>query len=138
MSRPKKKKLDFILLEARTNKQEGDIAGSKLLKFYNHLGNEIKRYFEIKSCGFEYSGKKTARFSFAVKKKGDVLIKGPSTNQEKHVKRFRSSHKKTFVKNKRVYAKEKIDFKLRDFITRWKDSNIDRIKEMYILDLKVL
>ena len=35
-------------------------------------------------------------------------------------------------------AKEKIDFKSRDFITRWKDSNIDRIKEMYILDLKVL
>lgn len=134
----KRKKLDFILLEATTNKQEGDIAGSKLLKFYNHLGNEIKRYFEIKSSGFEYSGKKTARFAFAVKKKSEILIKGPSTNQEKHVKRFKSAHKKTFVKNKRIYAKEKTDFQLRDFITRWKDSNIDRIKEMYIFGLKVL
>jgi len=32
----KKMGFEFILLEAKTNKQEGDVAGSKLLKFYRH------------------------------------------------------------------------------------------------------
>ena len=39
----KKKKNEFALLEAMTDRQEGDIAGSKLLKFYNHLAEELGR-----------------------------------------------------------------------------------------------
>ena len=31
------KKFEFIMLEGRTKKQEGDIAAKKLLKFYKHL-----------------------------------------------------------------------------------------------------
>jgi len=53
---------EFILLEARTKKQEGDVAGSKLLKFYRHIGNEIEKYFKIKSRGFEYNGKNRELF----------------------------------------------------------------------------
>jgi tRNA nucleotidyltransferase (CCA-adding enzyme) len=52
----KKKKYEFLLLEIGTRKQEGDIAGSKLLKFYRHLDREISQFFEIKAKGFEYSG----------------------------------------------------------------------------------
>mgnify|MGYP001586999742 CR=1 FL=1 len=134
----KKKNLDFILLEARTNKQEGDIAGSKLLKFYNHLGNEIKRYFEIKDRGFEYNGKKTARFAFAVKEKGEIIINGPSIDQEKHMKRFKSGHKKTFVKNKRIYAREKTDFTIKEFLNNWKKKNVKVMGDMSIEKLTIL
>ena len=54
----RKNKFEFILLKATTNRQEGDIAGGKLLKFYNHLESEITRVFEIKKKGFNYNGKK--------------------------------------------------------------------------------
>ncbi|MFC1710952.1 nucleotidyltransferase domain-containing protein, partial [Nanoarchaeota archaeon] len=52
----KKKKQEFLILEAKTRKQIGDIAGSKLLKFHRHLEFEIKPYFEIKNRGFNYNG----------------------------------------------------------------------------------
>ena len=38
----KRAKREFILLKVKTNRQEGDIGGSKLLKFYNFLGKEIE------------------------------------------------------------------------------------------------
>ena len=129
---------EFILLEVATNKQEGDIAGSKLLKFYNHLTAQIERYFEIKNKGFEYGQGKEARFFFVVKSKRETISRGPEIKDKKNVDNFKKSHKKTFVKRGRIYAKDKIDFKLKDFIVRWKSSNIDRIKEMFILNLRIL
>ena len=134
----KRKGYEFILTEIETDKQEGDIAGSKLLKFYNHLNGEIKRYFEIKDSGFYYEKKKSAKLFFVVKKKGDFLVSGPSVNDTENVKKFKAKHRKTFVKNKRIYAKEKVNLSIRDFIVRWKAENVDRIKEMYIVSFMVL
>ncbi|MCX6749750.1 MAG: nucleotidyltransferase domain-containing protein, partial [Candidatus Pacearchaeota archaeon] len=56
----KNKGYEFILLQLTTAKQEGDIAGSKLLKFHRHLKDELSKFFDIKAKGFEYSNKKTA------------------------------------------------------------------------------
>ena len=133
-----KKGYKFILVEVKTNKQEGDIAGSKLLKFYNHLTTQIERYFEIKNKGFDYSQGKTAKYFFVVKSKGEIIAKGPEIKDKKNVDAFKANHKKTFISKGRIYAKDKIDFKLKDFIVRWKSSNIDRIKEMFILSLRIL
>ena len=71
----KKNKQEFILLQTKTNKQEGDIAGSKLLKFYNHLTKEIQKQFEIKERGFNYNSKKSARYFFVGKKKKEIIWK---------------------------------------------------------------
>ena len=51
----KKKKLEFLTVNLKTDRQEGDIAGSKLLKFYNHLSTEIGKLFDIKDKGFNYN-----------------------------------------------------------------------------------
>ena len=56
-----RKKYEFSLLELKTQKPAGAVAGSKLLKFYNHLENEIKRFFEIKNKGFEYNQENSAK-----------------------------------------------------------------------------
>jgi len=136
--RAKKKKYDFAVFEAGTDKQEGDVAGSKLLKFYNHLDNELKRYFEVKGKGFEYSNKNTAKFAFSVKKKKEILLQGPRLDDKENLKRFKSKHKKTFIKNKRIYAKESVNLNLKEFIILWKKSNKDKIKEMYIVSFKFL
>ncbi|MEN7982288.1 MAG: nucleotidyltransferase domain-containing protein [Nanoarchaeota archaeon] len=137
-SSAKKNKYDFILIESKTNKQEGDVAGSKLLKFYKHLTIEIEKYFEIKNQGFNYNHKQSARYFFVLKKKKEILCSGPNIKDKKNIKKFKSQHKKTFIKNKKIYAKEKIEFTINKFIRKWKVKNKKRIKEMYILDLKVL
>ncbi|MDP2672610.1 MAG: hypothetical protein Q8O84_02250, partial [Nanoarchaeota archaeon] len=134
----KKKKFEFILLEAKTDKQEGDIAGSKLLKFYKCLENEIIRFFEIKEKGFNYNNKKSARFFFVVKNKGEIVLSGPKEEDKKNVLAFRKKHKHAFVKRGRLFAKEKISFSMKDFIGKWKLKNKRQIKEMSIKDLEIV
>ncbi len=133
-----KNKFEFILIESKTNKQEGDVAGSKLLKFYKHLTIEIEKYFEIKNKGFNYNHKQSARYFFTVKKKKEILFNGPDIKDKSNIKKFKSQHKKTFIKNKKIYAKEKIDFTINEFIKKYKTKNKKIIKEMYVRGLKVL
>lgn len=132
-----KRGLEFILLKIITDKQEGDVAGSKLLKFYKHLNNEILKFFEVKAKGFEYQGKKSARAFFVGKKKPWILVTGPSINDKENLKRFKNKHKYCFIKNNRIYSKEKIKPNLRIFLQDWKKKYEKITKDMYITDLKI-
>ncbi len=134
----KKKKYEFLLIEAKTDKQAGDIAGSKLLKFYRHLSSETEDFFQIKKQGFNYNGKKSARFFFVVKDKGEIIRAGPSLEDKKHVKRFREKHKKTFSDKGRIHAKTKIDFTLKDFVNTWVKKNRRKLREMDVKGLRVI
>lgn len=133
----KKNKHEFLLLEAKTNKQEGDVAGSKLLKFHNHLEKEISKFFEIKKKGFNYNDKKSARYFFVVKPKKEIIYQGPSIKDKKNLARFKKEHKKVLVKKGRVFAKEKIDFSLKEFISKWKLKHKKKMKDMSIEELKI-
>lgn len=133
----KKKKFEFIQLKATTKKQAGDIAATKLLKFYKHLASEISKYFEVKNKGFEYDGKKSGGFFFVVKRKKDILISGPHLSQKKHVVAFKKRHKKTFVKNKRLYSREKLGFNIKKFIEDWKKKNSKKMRDMSVSGLKL-
>jgi len=134
----KKTKSEFILLEAKTNKQPGDIAGSKLLKFYNHLEEEIGKLFAVKDKGFEYKDKQNARFFFVVKKKKERILAGPKINDKYNVMKFKQRHKNTFAKKGRVYAKEKTALNLKEFIDFWKKKNSKKMKEMSISGLRIV
>ena len=129
---------EFVLLNISTNRQEGDIAGSKLLKFYRHLCFEISKIFDIKAKGFEYSKGKTARFFFVGKKKKELLISGPRLDQEKHAKRFRIKHKTIFIKNSRLYAKLPLNFTLKQFLQNWKAKNQKKMRDMNIIKMEIL
>ena len=133
-----KNKNDFILVEFKTLKQEGDVAGSKLLKFYRHILFEMEKFFEIKNKGFNYNGLKSSRCFFVVKVKKEIVYDGPSLKDKKNVKKFSKEHKKCFKKNGRIYAREKIDFGINDFLRKWKRKNIKKIEEMYIDDFKII
>jgi len=132
----KKKKYEFMLLEAKTDKQAGDIAGSKLLKFYRHIGSEIEDFFHIKKKGFNYNGKKSARYFFVIKDKGEIIRAGPYLKDKKHVAKFKKKHKKTFYDKGRIHVKKRINFTLRDFVNTWKTKNRKKIREMDISGLK--
>jgi len=47
-NKSKKKSLEFLKIKIKTKKEEGDVAGTKLLKFFNHLGRELNLAFEVK------------------------------------------------------------------------------------------
>ena len=133
-----KKKLEFVLIEAKTNKQKGDVAGSKLLKFYNHLEDEIKEYFQITNKGFEYDEGKPAKFFFVTKRKKEIISKGPKVKDKKNTAKFKKRHKRTFTRAGRLYAREKINFKIKGFLKSWKVKNKKRMKEMSISKLKII
>ena len=133
----KKKKYEFLNLIAYTDKQEGDIAGSKLLKFSKYLESEIGKNFYIKNRGFEYGDKKTAEIFFVLDKRKEILYPGPFINDKKHLEDFKKKHKKVFVKNKRVYSKEKNTINGQEFIKKFIVKNIKIIKDMSITNLEI-
>jgi len=133
----KKNRNDFIQIIIKTNKQAGDIAGSKLLKFYKHLESEISKYFKVKSKGFEYNKEDNATLYFVAKNKGYTIFSGPKTNDKKNALKFKNKHKSTTVKKGKLYAKKKIKFDLKSFISNWKAINKRKLVEMYITGFKV-
>jgi tRNA CCA-adding enzyme len=134
----KKNNYEFILIETNTNKQPGDIAGSKLLKFHRHLEKELKLCFEIKNTGFNYNKEKSARYFFVVKSKGDKILQGPSLADKENAIKFRKKHKSIFTRSKKIYAREKIKSNIKDFFEDWKKKNKARISQMYITKLEII
>lgn len=134
----KKSRNDIIILKAATDKQEGDIAGSKLVKFYHHLNEEISGFFEIKNAGFEYSNKKTALYFFEAKSKNEIIRKGPEIPDKDNVRKFKKMHSRTFSKGGRIYSREKIKLNLKDFLNKWEYKNKKIIGDMSIKELRVI
>lgn len=134
----KRKGAEFILISAETNKQEGDVAGSKLMKFYRHLAEEIEKLYKISNKGFDYHGKKEAEYFFVAKSRGEIMHKGPSLLDKKNVALFKKHHRNTFVKGKRIYSREKINKKIGQFIEDWKKKNSDKMRVMHITKLEII
>jgi len=133
----RKIKGEFAMLEIKTNKQAGDIAGSKLLKFAKLLENEASKYFEIKSKYFEYNDAQAAFLYLIIKKKQDRIISGPPICHLLNLTKFKSAHKSVFIKQGRSFAREKISFNFQGFLKRYIEKNKISIKSMGITGLKL-
>lgn len=124
------KRYNFVL-KAKTSKQEGDIAGSKLWKFYLLISRELEKYFFIGKNEFEYDDKKTGNYYFKIKKKKQITIEGPPVIAVKNVVKFKRKHKKVYVKGGKVYAREK-GISIDRFLSNFKKSNKKRMRDMGI------
>jgi tRNA CCA-adding enzyme len=127
-----KKTEEFLKIRAVTDRQSGDIAGSKLHKFYKLFEKKLEDNFEINNSYFVYDDKQTAYFYFILKKKKSILIKGPPVTAVENVVRFKKKHKSAFIKNHTVYSREKPE-KIREFVSEFKKKNRNRMKEMGIV-----
>jgi tRNA nucleotidyltransferase (CCA-adding enzyme) len=130
-----KNKYEFAGLEFTTNKQKGDIAGSKLLKFYKHLKDEMSRYFDVKKSGFEYEDSDKSKCFYVVESKKIVLVEGPFVKDIKSIEMFKKRHSKFITKKGRVYAEDKVDFSIQEFVSKWKVKNEKRMNEMGIISI---
>lgn len=133
----KKKKAEFVKIMVVTNKQKGDIAGSKLLKFYKFLIKDTDKFFEIYSKNFEYLDQDFAYYYFVLKKKNERILEGPPLKLKDAVENFKKEHKETFIKNDRVYCKEKIGFDFNQFFNKFKNENKGVMNDMGITNIKL-
>jgi tRNA nucleotidyltransferase (CCA-adding enzyme) len=134
----KKSRAEFILLSAETDRQEGDVAGSKLMKFYRHLSEEIRKFYNVSNTEFSYGEAKEAEFFFTAKKKREIIQQGPDLRDKQNTSVFRKHHRNTFVRGNRLYARDKFDKSIKEFIEGWKRDNSKRMKEMNITKLDVI
>lgn len=133
-----KKRKDFVIIKTSTDKQEGDIAGSKLLKFYKYLTTEISRFFIVKEKGFEYYNTDYADYFFIAEKKKEILYSGPYLEDKENCSKFRKEHKDVYEKAGRLYAKESMNNNLKEFLEKWKNKNFKIINEMHITKLEFI
>lgn len=134
----KKNKKDFMVMEIKTERQEGTIAGSKLLKFYENLVREFERFFVIDKKVFEYNGKQMARFFLVGNKKKEIVFSGPFIKDEKSCREFKKKHKEIYKKDGRFYAREKNNLYFKDFIEKWEKKYSEKISKMHIKELRVI
>lgn len=132
-----KNKNEFVKVTAKTTKQKGDVAGTKLLKFYKHLLSEIKRFYNVKKSGFEYGGENGAMYYFVVKKKKFIIYSGPKKTDKKNIAKFKKEHRQVFEKGKKLYSKESVNLSLKEFIKKWEIKYKKKIKQMSINELKI-
>ncbi len=136
-AKAKKNKAEFVKIELTTNKQPGDIAGTKLKKFASYLEKEIARYFEIIDKEFDYSGENKANLYLAAKSKGEIIKIGPPANLEAHAAAFRKQNKNVFEKNGVLHAKIKARGSAKQFIKSFAKKFTKTIKSMDVAGLRV-
>jgi len=124
-----------LILEAKTNKQEGDVAGSKLLKFFNFVSRDIEKYFVVSRKEFEYDNKKSARYYFSIKKRKEIICQGPEIHKVENLLAFKHAHKNVFIKKNKAYAKEKVNINIKQLV---KDIDKRVMKDMGMIGLKII
>jgi tRNA nucleotidyltransferase (CCA-adding enzyme) len=118
-----------LIITIYTDRQAGDIAGSKLFKFFSFIEYKLLKNFDIKNKEFEYDGNKKAKCYFNIKQRKEIIIQGPPINKVENLLAFKQKHKNVFVKTHIAYAREKA-VSISEFI---KDLKSDKtLKDMKI------
>ncbi|MEK6896043.1 MAG: hypothetical protein AABX12_01110 [Nanoarchaeota archaeon] len=130
-----KQNAEFVHARIETDRQEGDIAGTKLKKFHYALEHEIAKEFELIKHYFVYSGARHADVYLLVRPKKEIVVRGPPVALKKHVLAFKKMHKKVFEKNGRWYARAVPERSGSAFCTAFAKN--DMVKQMGIARLEI-
>lgn len=128
----------LLHLKISTNRQPGDIAGTKLKKFANFLKNELSRYFTLLKEEFVYDEEQSADVYFIIRSKKEIIKIGPPISMKKHAIEFKKRNKNVFEKNDILHAKIKLNFSAKEFLNKWKKDNHNKVKEMGITGFDVI
>jgi len=132
----KLKKHKLTIIKSSTNRQKGDIGGSKLRKFHNYLTYRLKKDFEIKISEFEYDEEaNSARNYFVLQQKKEIIIEGPPITHVENLTKFKKKHKNCFIRKGKAYCKQKSK-NINEFISELKKDKI--LKEMDVIKIELL
>lgn len=99
----------FMKIIFTTDKQEGDIAATKMKKFFDFIVYELERKEQkVIEKEFVYNGNQEATGYLIVKESKEVIVRGPPVNMKDAVVNFKKFNKNAVVKGKFVYAKKKV------------------------------
>ncbi|MEK6894185.1 MAG: nucleotidyltransferase domain-containing protein [Nanoarchaeota archaeon] len=132
-----KNKDNFISIQIQTDKQAGDIAGTKLKKFFELVVREVKKDFILNDSYFRYSGGNIGEGYLIAKPKKELVRIGPPLHMKKAILSFKNKHANTFERNKHIHARMNIDFNLREFLDSWKSGSKTLMEQMHITDFKI-
>ncbi|MEK6918874.1 MAG: nucleotidyltransferase domain-containing protein [Nanoarchaeota archaeon] len=127
---------DFAIIEITTNKQEGDVAGTKLLKFSKMFASEMKRYYENPEITFYYDEKQRGIMFFTGKKIKEAIIKGPPINMPEAVKAFMKKYQATINDGKNLCAAVSLNLDFSEALKRFIVMHTKTMKEMGITSIK--
>lgn len=126
-----------IVLNVKSNKQAGDIAGTKLKKFFGFFINQLKREFIVKVCEFEYDDMKNIGYYYIVlEKKNEETIRGPPMTNPVGLSAFKKAHANAFIKDGFAYAKISHNLGFNDYLKKFISKNKKLMKDMSIIGIK--
>jgi tRNA nucleotidyltransferase (CCA-adding enzyme) len=108
--RAERKKVLFLDITFRTDKQEGDIAGTKMKKFFNFLISQLEnKEQKVFEKVFVYNGDgQEAKAYVILKEIKEIEARGPPRKNKVAVKNFQKAHKKVYFKKGFAYVKRKV------------------------------
>src|SRR3989344_2770629 len=128
----------FAVFHVETNKQEGDIAGTKLLKFHSFLGKELEKNFDIIEQHFEYDYGKDSYNYFIIKRKKEIVIYGPALNYKEGVENFKKTHRIWYIQDGKICAAKSPEITVKQFLKEFNRRNKTQMKQMEITKVALL
>jgi len=114
----KRRKGEFVHVRLKTDRQAGDIAGTKMKKFAGFLSRELGKWFVVVGEEFVYGGGRVADLYFVLLSKREVVRAGPPVKMKKEVREFRKGNRGTFVRKGRVWTREKVRMNGKEMIKK--------------------
>lgn len=136
--RAEKKNAEFLNVEIETDRQEGDIAGTKMKKFAGFLEANLSKFFEIMEKNFSYGEGNKSNAYFVVSARKEIIKVGPPVKDDKNAQRFRDKNKVVFAKNARLYASVKVNWTAKEFLSKLKDKYGEQIRGMSITGMRII
>lgn len=119
----------LIMLKAKPLEGNEDVVGTKVLKCFEHIENNLKKNdFKIIESGWEFEPDKSLLYYIVKKEKlsDKVTLYGPPLREKTDAARFRQKHKKIIIKNNRLYAEEKRKYLIPEKLVK------ELIKQTYV------
>jgi tRNA nucleotidyltransferase (CCA-adding enzyme) len=134
-----KKHKNLRIVEFRTTKQEGDIAGTKSKKFFSFFTDRLKKEFSIRKKAFDYDEEKNlARIYLVLGKKREETIKGPKITDTGNFNRFKKAHPNAFEKGNHIYAKIAHELSFDEYMANFLKKEKKVMKDMSVKEVKLI
>lgn len=135
-----KVKAELIKIRVETEKDKLDVAGAKINKFFNYILRDLEKngFTILQKENFFDEETMISNIYFILKNPEKLkIVPGPIVDcNEKFIKEFKKKYKKTFIKNKRHFAKTQNEFSnFNDFFKFFRKKNADFLKLMSIKSL---
>lgn len=127
------------IVSVTTNKQKGDISGTKSKKFMDFFISQVSREFVVKKSGFDYDEDRNIAYYYLIlDKKPKETIKGPPVQRPEHLTAFKKVHANAFIKNDSAWAEISHDISFESWLKYFLEKYKKIINEMSVTEIKVV